>query len=133
MSNILSTWLKNNGFQILGINQREVVMTRVDGKDRLGELIADYTVRKNKKSYVVVAGSGDPTEPELRRKLIEYDRVFGLSGVLLIDPEKNEIQEVVFKIPRERGLDFYFQFLGAVFLILLVIGIIWLMVQMRLF
>ena len=104
MSNILSTWLKNNGFQILGINQREVV-----------------------------AGSGDPTEPELRRKLIEYDRVFGLSGVLLIDPEKNEIQEVVFKIPRERGLDFYFQFLGAVFLILLVIGIIWLMVQMRLF
>lgn len=129
--------LKKSGFQILGKNQKEAVIVRVDDKDHLGSLEAEFTVAKEGKKYVVVVKSGegsfDSTEPVLRRKLIEYDRIFGLHGILLIDPESGEIHRVSFKFPRERGLDFYFQFIIALFLILLVIGIIWLLVRIRLF
>jgi hypothetical protein len=145
MSNISSgssraeteSFLKKRGCQLLGRDQREVVVVRVDGKDHLGELVADYTVMKNGKRYVVwgVRGEGasDPTDPTLRRRLIELDRVFGLDGILIVDPAEGAINEVHFKYPRERGLDFYFQFLGALFVIALVLGIIWLMVAVRLF
>jgi hypothetical protein len=130
-------FLKKRGYQILGKGQKEVVVVRVDGKDHLGALTAEYTVSKNGKRYVVWGmrgeGTGDPTEPALRRRLIELDRVFGLDGVLIVDPAEGTINEVLFKYPRERGLDFYFQFLGALFIIGLVIGIIWLMVAVRLF
>jgi hypothetical protein len=143
MSNILSgssrtesaALLRKRGFQILGKDQREVVVVRVDGKDHLGDLVAEYTVSKNGKKYVVWEmreGANDPTEPALRRRLIELDRVFGLDGALLVDPAEGTISEVRFRYPRERGLDFYFQFLGALFIIGLVIGIIWLMVAVRL-
>ena len=145
MSNILSgsskdelgSFLRKRGFQILGKDQREVVLVRVDGRDHLGDLTAEYTVSRNGKRYVVWGvGEGeerDPTEPGLRRRLIELDRVFGLNGVLAVDPARGTINEVAFKYPRERGLDFYFQFFGALFVIALVLGIIWLMVTVRLF
>ena len=145
MSNILSgsskdelgSFLRQRGYQILGKDQREVVLVRVDGRDHLGELVAEYTVSKDGKRYVVW-GMGeeeehDPTEPALRRRLIELDRVFGLHGVLIAEPAKGTIGEIAFKYPRERGLDFYFQFFGALLVITLVIGIIWLMVAVRLF
>ncbi len=128
--------LRQRGYQILGINQRESIIVRIDGKDHLGELVADFTVSKNGKRYVVwgMGGDGisDPTDPRLRRQLIEYDRAFGLDGVLLVDPAEGTINQVNFKYPRERGFDFYFQFLTALFIIAFVIAIIWLMVAVRL-
>lgn len=129
--------LKKSGYQVLGKNQKETVITRIDDKDHFGYLEAEYTVRKDRKSYVAVVKSGegalDPTEPALRRRLIEYDRVFGLNGILFLDPQEEEIHEVRFRFPRERGIDFYFQFLIAVFILFVVIGIIWLMVAVKLF
>lgn len=129
--------LRKHGFRIEGKNQRGSVVTCVDGKEHLGELVADYTVKKNGKQFVVVIKSGeaeiDPTDPALRRRLIEYDRVFGLDGILLVDPQEEEIREVNFKFPRERGFDFYFQFTIALLLIFGVIGIIWLLVRSGLF
>ena len=129
--------LKKHGFQILGKNQKESILVNLDGKDHLGSLEAEYTAEKKGKKFVVVVkrgeGSFDPTDPVFRRKLIEYDRAFGLKGILLVDPEAGEIHSVSFKFPRERGLDFYFQFLIALFIIFGVIGIIWLMIAVRLF
>ena len=145
MSNILSGssraesegLLKKRGYQILAKDQRETVVVRVDGRDHLGTLPAEYAVSKNGKKYVTwVVGEGaerDPTEPALRRRLIELDRVFGLSGVVIVDPAEGTVSEVAFKYPRERGLDFYFQLFGALFVIAVVIGIISLMVAVRLF
>ena len=113
------------------------MIVRVDGREHLGELAAEYTVQHGKKKFVVwvkrETADLDPTEPALRRRLIELDRVFGLDGVLIADPAEGTLTEVHFKFPRERGLDFYFQFLAALFIIALVIGIIWLMVSVRLF
>lgn len=129
-------FLRQVGYQILGKRQKGAIITCIDGKDHLGSLEAEYTARKDGKNYVVIVRGGegewDPAEPALRRRLLEYDRVFGLNGVLLVDPSEGTIHAVNFKFPRERGIDFYFQFLGALFLILLIIGIIWLLVKVKL-
>jgi hypothetical protein len=131
--NEIEPLLRKHGCQILGKNQRELVMTVVDGRETMGELIADYTVQKNGQRLVVVIGEGDPAEPALRGKLIEYDRTFGLNGVIFVDQKAGKIEKVVFKFPRERGLDFYFQFFTAIFILAAVIGIIWLLVAVKLF
>ncbi|MDD5594214.1 MAG: hypothetical protein PHG97_05705, partial [Candidatus Margulisbacteria bacterium] len=52
--NEIESFLRRRGYQILGKNQKEIVVVRVDGKDHLGDLVGEYTVGKNKKSYVVV-------------------------------------------------------------------------------
>ncbi|MBN3033212.1 MAG: hypothetical protein JW873_03875 [Candidatus Saganbacteria bacterium] len=136
-SGSLSELLRKRGYQILGIGQKESVIVRQDGREHLGESVAEYTVSKNGKRYVVWGMRGeepsDPTEPALRRRLIELDRAFGLNGILLVDPGTGKISEVSFKYPRERDLDLYFHFFGALFIVALVIGIIWLMVAVRLF
>jgi hypothetical protein len=133
----LARLLKQRGYQILGKNQRELVETRIDGRVTMGELVAEYTVAKNGKRYVVWGVRGeseaDPTAPALRDKLIALDRAFGLSGIILANLAKNEVQVISFRYPRERGIDFYFQFLSALLVLAGVIGIIWLMVAVKLF
>ena len=143
--NILSTSPKNNvekllrkaGFAILGKNQKETIITNVNGRDHLSGLEAEFTVKKENKKYVVIVKGGevnfDPTDQLLRRRMIECDRAFGLNGVVLVNPEEETVSIVTFKFPRERGLDFYFQFFIGLFIILAVVGIIWLLVEIKLF
>jgi len=133
----LAQLLKRRGYQILGMNQRELVETTDDGRRTMDELVAEYTVETQGKKYVVVGVRGeagvDPTEPQLRDKLIALDRAFGLKGILLADTQSGTVRTITFKYPRERGIDFYFQFLSALFVLAVVIGIIWLMVAVKLF
>jgi hypothetical protein len=130
-------FLERAGYQIQGKRQRETVMTRVDGKERFGYVEADFTARRGKRRYVVVvhagAGPADPNEPMLRRKLLEQDRVFRPHAFLVVDLSRGEIHEVTFYFPHERNIDFFFRFLLAIFIILAVVGIIWVMAQLRLF
>lgn len=137
MNDNVETFLKRRGYQILGRQPKESIIVRIDDKDHLGTLAADCRVKKNGKEYVVVVRSGegdfDPTEPALRRRLVEYHRAFGLNGILLVDPQEEKIHLVNFKFPRERGIDFYFQFFTALFIIAVVIGIIWLLAYLKLF
>lgn len=129
-------FLQRAGYEILGKKQRETVITNIDGKDRFGYIEADYTVRKGRKKYVVVVQSGveavDPNEPMLRRKLLEHDHVFSPDALLVLDLSRGEIHEVSFRFPRERSLDFFFRFLIALFIILTIVGIIWMLVQLHL-
>lgn len=129
-------FLKKSGYDILGKRQKETIITRVDGKDHLGYLEADFTVRKGRKKYLVVVhaglGAADPNEPLLRRKLMEYDRVFSPDALLVVDLSRGEIHEVGFRFPRERNIDFFFRFLIGVFIILGVVGIIWVLAILRL-
>jgi hypothetical protein len=134
---MLQKLLKNHGYQILSKNQKESVLVNIDGKTHLGTLEAEYTVRKNGKSFVVVVENSseaiDPGDPALRRKILEYDRFFGLDGVLLVNPQREEMHAVSPKFPRERNFDYYFQFFSALFIMALVIGIIWMLVHIKLF
>jgi len=128
-------FLKEAGYQILAKEKKESIIIQVEEKEHLGSLTAEYLVSKNKQKYVVVRkkeGRDDPTDPVLRRKLVELSVVFGVDGVLLVDPEEKEIQHVRFKFPRQRDFTFFFQFLIALFLIFGIIAIISLLVQVRL-
>ena len=129
--------LKNNGYQILGKKLKEKVVLKINDKDHFSLLEIPFSVRKLGKEWGVVEIARetklDPSEPEIRRQIIEADRFFGLSGIVLVNPQKEELQEITLKFPREKGLDYYFQFIVALFIIALVVGIIWLMVQMHLF
>jgi len=131
------TLLRSRGYKIVGRDRRASIVVRLDGKEHLDDLTAEYLVEKNGQRYVVwgVRGDGekDPTEPALRRRLVEYSRAFDLNNILLVDAEAGEINAVSFAFPRERGLDFYFQFLTGLFIVGAVIGIIWLMASVRLF
>lgn len=124
--------LKRNGFQLLGREQKGTVLINVDGRERLSSLEAEFTARKNGKDYIVVSSDGDPADPALRRQLVEYQQVFGLYGLLLVNPQDGNIQTIRLRFPRERGLEFYFQFLIAMFIIAFVIGIIWLLANLKL-
>ena len=132
----VGAFLEKAGYQILGKRQMETVITKVDGKERFGYVEADFTVKKGRKKYVVVVHSGlgeaDPNEPMLRRKLLEYDHVFSPHALLVVDLSRGEIHEVNFRFPYEMNIDFFFRFLIALFIILGVIGIIWILVQLRL-
>jgi hypothetical protein len=129
--------LHQSGYQILDKQPKGSVVTNVDSKSHFGYLESDYLVRKNKKDFVatvhVTEGDPDPNEPTLRRKLLAYDRVFSPDALLVLDLNQGRIYEVSFNFPRERNIDFFFRFLIGLFIILAVIGIIWLLAQMQLF
>lgn len=126
--------LKKAGYRILARNQKGSIIINFRGKTHLSTIEAEMLVRKNKKEYVVITQAGaDPTDPALLRRMVEYEKVFGACGILLVDPNAKEVEEVYLKYPRESGLDFYLQFFGALFIIGLVLAIIWLMVSVKLF
>lgn len=129
--------LKKSGYRILSRDAKEMVSVNIGEKKHLGVLRVDFIAKKNGKSYVAAVLSGeapaDPTDPDLRKTLIEYDRVFGLDGILLVNTAAGTIERVSFNYPKDRGIDFYFQFAMGLFIIAGIIGIIWLMVQLRLY
>ncbi len=129
--------LRKAGYRILGKSLKETIVTNIDGKDHLGYLEADYTVGKARKTYVVIVRIGeeisDANEPSLRQKLLEYKRVFSPDGILVLNLNAGELHEVNFRFPHERSIDFFFRFLIGMFIVLMVIGIIWMMVTLKLF
>ena len=129
--------LHQGGYEILDKQPRGTVITNIDSKSHFGYLETDYLVRRDKKNFVatvhVTEGDPDPNEPALRRKLLAYDRVFSPDALLVLDLNQSRIYEVSFNFPRERNIDFFFRLLIGLFIILIVIGIIWLLAQMQLF
>ena len=123
--------LKKQGYRILAKRLRETVVTTINEKDHFGYIQADYLVDKLKKRFPVLVyagqGSPDPNEENFRRRLIELDRAFRLDGVICLDLNKMEIYCTTFRFPKERNWDFFFRFLGALFILGMVIGIIWLL------
>ena len=80
-----------------------------------------------------VAPSPDPNEPTLRRRILEHHRVFSQDGVLVLDPNQGRIHSVNFRFPREWNVDKLFRMLIGLFIILGVIGIIWMLAAIKLF
>ncbi|MBU1026702.1 MAG: hypothetical protein KKA31_03115 [Candidatus Margulisbacteria bacterium] len=128
--------LQKNGYQVLNRRQKATVMTNVDGKDHLGYVEVDFIVKKNGKKYVAIVplaeGETDPNEPIFRRKLMEIDRAFGFNGVITLNLGSGQVQRVSFRFPHEKNIDFYFRFLIGLFLVLGIIGIIWLLAMLKL-
>ena len=130
----IEKFIRKSGYQIRGKNQKESIVINIDGQDHLSCIEADYTVSKDKKDYVVVVRRAefDPIDPQFRKSLIELTRVFSPHAVLLLDMERKKIEQVRFRFPREKSIDAFFNFLISLFIILAVIGIIWILVQIKL-
>ena len=128
--------LQRSGYRIYGKKQKETIITVVDGKEHLGYVEADYLAGKNKKKYPVLVhvgeGSPDPNEPVLRRRILEHQQAFFRQGVLVLDPAQGRIHLVNFRFPREWNLDQLFRALIGLFIILGVIGIIWMLTAIKL-
>ena len=129
--------LRRAGFQILDKCKKQAVITIINGKEHYGNLEADYIVKRQGGKYVVLVhigeGEPDPNEPNYRRRLLEYERVFSPRGILVLDLNKGLLHRVNFRFPHEMSIDFFFRFLIAMFIIFGVIGIIWMLVELKLF
>lgn len=134
-SNEAERILLRAGFKILDKNKSAPILTIINGKSHLGKVTADFMVEKDKKIYAVHLRSDlavDLTEPANRQKLIEQDYVFQPDGLLLLDLNQKQLHEVYFEVPKPERENFFTLFI-ALFIILVIIGIIWLLLQLRLF
>ena len=124
------------GFEVLEKQQKKTVMTIVDGKDHFGFVEADYMVKKGKSQYVVLVktgeGSADPNEPIVRRRLIELDHVFSPDGILLLDFNQGELHRIEFDFPTERGMEKFFKYFILLCFVILLLGIVWMLVTLKL-
>jgi hypothetical protein len=124
------------GFEVLMRDPKKSVITNIDGKDHFGSVEADYLVRREKDEFIVFVHQGmgeiDPNEPNLRRKLLEISNAYQGKRVLFFDFNNNQLQEVKFRFPHEWGLDAFFRVLLIAFIIVLIIGIIWLLATAKL-
>ena len=124
------------GFEIIKRRPKGTIVAKINDKDHMGDVEASFLVARGKEKFVVfVPGSGssvDPTEPALRRRLLELTQAFSGCQALLLDVAQGEAQEVSFRFPREMTLEGFFRFLIAVCIIAGVIGIIWLLTSLKL-
>lgn len=78
----------------------------VDGEPREVRSRADLLVSRDGLCFVAEVKTGarapDPTRPATRRQLMEYDWVFEVAGVLLVDPAAGCIHEVHWQDPADR-------------------------------
>ena len=128
--------LARRGYQILARQPKRNIITAIDGQEHYGYLAADYLVRRGKERFVVVVklgeGPADPNEPVFRRRLIEYDHVFSVDAILILDLEQGELRRVNFVFPKESRLDSFIKFVVVLLVILAVLGIIWLLAILKL-
>ena len=77
---------------------------RIDGKDRLVDLRADFVVERRGETFVAEVKGGtvvnDPLHTPTRRQLLEYEVAFEVDGVLLVDAPNRKILRVEFPLSR---------------------------------
>lgn len=92
-------FLRSRGYKILASQLREEVIIYVDGEAEKSVVRADYLVRRGWKLYVVEVKSGQQGNarlPAIRRQLLEYHMVYQPDGILLLDMEHKNLQEIRF-------------------------------------
>ena len=92
-------FLRSHGYKILASQLREEVVVYVDGEAEKSVVRADYLVRRGWKLYVVEVKSGQQGNaklPAIRRQLLEYYMVYQPDGILLLDMEHKNLQEIRF-------------------------------------
>ena len=92
-------FLRSHGYKILASQLREDVIIYVDGEAEKSIVRADYLVRRGWKLYVVEVKSGQQGNaklPAIRRQLLEYHMVYQPDGILLLDMEHKNLQEIRF-------------------------------------
>jgi len=92
--------LRDAGYDILGAQVKTSYVLGVDRREMVIGLRADYVVRRKGRTFVAEVKSGRYA-PSLetaatRRQLLEYLLAFDVDGVLLVDAEAGQIQQITF-------------------------------------
>jgi len=126
--------LKKKGFKIIGKQKKADVITYVNGKPKLGYVIADFIVEKNGKKFVAEVKAGetvaDPTEPSTRRQLLEYKFAFKPYKTLLVDMIEKTIQLVDFEYP-VYGEDRIFRLILISLVVIIALCLLWVFVSIK--
>jgi len=131
--------LKEKNFKVLKKGLQAPFSLLIDGKKHLVISHFDFLVEKEGKKFIVYVHEGtlsaDPTDPLLRRKLLEIKNTFKDEGLLLLDRSDDSIQEINFDFspPLWGGADRFFHTIVILFIIGVILGIIWLMIYLKLF
>lgn len=143
MSSILSTslkaevekLLKKQGWRVLADEPQGGILLAEGEKERLVRLPADLLVAREGRiaPVLISAKKFDPVELDNSVRLLALDQVFGGQGVVVVDLIAREVKWFKPKTINERNWDFYRHFLLSLLVIGLVIAIIWLLVQLKLF
>jgi hypothetical protein len=92
--------LEGAGFRIVARQARVAWAPLVDGEPCELELRVDYLVERDDELFVAEVKTGDEapsiTTAATRRQLLEYSIAFEVDGVLLVCPERDEIQRIEF-------------------------------------
>lgn len=92
------------GYAIVDAQKTRRYRVRIDGKESLVDLRADFLVERRGETFVAEVKGGtvvnDPLHTPTRRQLLEYEVAFGVDGVLLVDTPRRKIWRVAFPLPR---------------------------------
>ena len=92
--------LSRAGYRVVGTEVVADGFIRVDGKEVTYRVRADFIVRRWFRRYVAEVKGGAESAAlanrSTRRQLMEYARVFKVSGVLLVDADAGRIHRVEF-------------------------------------
>ena len=109
--------LRQEGFRVIAAQQNLECVLHIDGEVKTYTLRPDAYVVKNGKTYLAEIKSGsvapDPLFKDTRRQLLEYYYCGNCDGVLLVNTEKRQIQEIEFKkksvfLTKKRSLRSFF-------------------------
>jgi hypothetical protein len=97
--------LKKLGYRVESRQTTGGWTVRVDGEPRDISVRADYLVRRGGRRLVADVKTGE-LAPRIesaatRRQLLEYRLAFDVDGVLLVDMESGEAQEIEFALPEQ--------------------------------
>ncbi|MBK7535861.1 MAG: hypothetical protein IPI49_10945 [Myxococcales bacterium] len=92
--------LEQSGFAVVDASPRVSWTTLQDGEPCVVELRADYLVSRRGQLFVAEVKTGEAadtlTNSATRRQLLEYQLAFGVTGVLLVCPERRAIHRIEF-------------------------------------
>jgi len=95
--------LERHGYRVLNRQIAGGYEADVDGESRQVVLSADLLVERNGRRLIAEVKTGPKAarfeHADTRRQMLEYQLAFGGDAVLLVDPERETIQEVRFPLP----------------------------------
>jgi len=100
LENKAQKFLQKKGYTILKSQQPYYHKYSVNGNTHTSEIIPDYIVKKNGKTYIVEVKSGKSaisiSNSNTRRQLLEYDFAIDNDGIFLLDMENEKMELVKF-------------------------------------
>ena len=94
--------LKKLGYKIVGNNIKYQYSLQINQDFINIGLEIDYLVQKKGKTYIIEVKSGESatkiTNSSTRRQILEYSLFIKNDGILLLDMEKEDLQEIIFPI-----------------------------------